>query len=79
MGIAGLTLEELLLQFSLGDFNLDRLVDLLGMAALVVGVVLDGGRKEGVDEGRLSATRLASDLLRVNARNTNGPFRVISP
>ena len=72
-------LEELLFQLGLGDLNLDGLVNLLRVTSAVVGVVLDGGRKEGVDEGRLSATRLASDLLRVNARNTNGPFRVISP
>lgn len=36
------TLEELLLQFGLCDFNLDSLIHLLGMASLVIGVVLDG-------------------------------------
>jgi hypothetical protein len=35
---------------------------LLVVATLVVGVVLDGGGEERVDEGRLSETRLASDL-----------------
>jgi hypothetical protein len=35
------TLEELLFQLSLGDFNLDSLVNLLGMASLVVRVILD--------------------------------------
>jgi hypothetical protein len=33
------------------------------MAAFVVGIVLDGGREQGVDEGCLSEARLASDLL----------------
>jgi hypothetical protein len=32
------------------------------VAALVIGIVLDGGRKEGVDEGRLSQSRLSSNL-----------------
>lgn len=32
------------------------------MSALVVGVVLDGRGEEGVDEGRLAQTRLASNL-----------------
>ena len=36
-----LTLEELLLELSLRDFNLDGLVDLLCMSALVVRVILD--------------------------------------
>lgn len=56
------TFEELLLQFRLGDLDLDGLVHLLGMSAFVVGVVLDGGREEGVDKRRLSQARLASDL-----------------
>lgn len=51
---AGRTLEELLLELGLCDFNLDRLVHLLVVASLVVGIVLDGGGEEGVDEGRLS-------------------------
>jgi hypothetical protein len=54
-------LEELLLQFGLGDLNLDSLVDLLGKTSTVVGVVFDGGAEEGVDEGCLAETRLASD------------------
>ena len=53
--------EELLLQLGLGDLDLDRLVDLLGVAAAVVGVVLDGRAEEGVDEGRLAEPRLAGD------------------
>ena len=57
------TLEKLLLELGLGDLNLDRLVDLLLMAALVVGIVLDGGGEEGVDEGRLAQPRLASNLV----------------
>jgi hypothetical protein len=57
------TFEELLLKLSLCDFNLDGFVDLLVVAFLVVGVVLDSGGEEGVDEGSLSETRLASNLL----------------
>lgn len=56
------TLEELLLELSLCDLNLDRLVHLLHVSALVVGIVLDSGREEGVDEGRLSEARLARHL-----------------
>jgi hypothetical protein len=56
------TLEELLLELSLGDLNLHRLVNLLLMAALVVCVVLDCGREEGVDESRLAQAGLASNL-----------------
>jgi hypothetical protein len=56
------TLEELLLELSLGDLNLDGLVHLLVVSSLVVGVVLDRGGEEGVDEGRLSEPRLASNL-----------------
>ena len=48
------TLEELFLQLSLGDFDFDRLVDLLLVPALVIGIVLDGRGEEGVDEGRLA-------------------------
>lgn len=48
------TLEEFLFQFSLGNLNLNSLVDLLCVSALVVGVVLDCGREQGVDEGCLS-------------------------
>lgn len=56
------TLEEFLLQLSLGNFNLDSLVDLLLVSAFVVGIVLDGGRKESVDKGGLSKARLSSNL-----------------
>lgn len=48
------TLEELLLQFGLCDLNLDSLVDLLCVSSLVVGVVLDRGREQSVDECSLS-------------------------
>ena len=61
-----LTFEELLLQLCLGNLNLNSLVDLLVMAALVVGIVLDRGREEGVDECGLSASRLASNLYDVS-------------
>jgi len=56
------TLEELLLQLGLGNLALDGLVDLLLVSALVVGIVLDGGGEQGVDEGSLSQSRLASNL-----------------
>lgn len=52
-------LEELLLQLCLGDLDLDGLVDLLGVTATVIGVVLDGGGEEGVDEGGLAQAGLA--------------------
>lgn len=57
------TLEELLFQFCFGNFNLDGLIHLLCMPALVVGVVLDRGREEGVDKCSLSEARFASNLL----------------
>lgn len=62
MSYAILTLEELLLQLGLCDLNLDGLVNLLRVTALVIGIVLNGGREEGVDEGGLSESRLASNL-----------------
>lgn len=58
------TLKELLLELGLCDLNLDGLVHLLVVSSLVVGIVLDGGGEEGVDEGRLSEPRLASNLWR---------------
>ncbi len=57
-----LTLEELLLELSLGNLNLHGLVDLLLVPPLVIGIVLDGSREQGVDERRLSQARLASNL-----------------
>lgn len=54
-------LEELLLELGLGDLNLDGLVDLLLVSALVIGVVLDGRGEEGVDKGGLAQARLASN------------------
>jgi hypothetical protein len=70
----GYTLEELLLELGLGDLNLDRLVHLLVVSSLVVGIVLDGGGEERVDEGRLSETRLAGNLLQSasSARDRDG-------
>jgi hypothetical protein len=56
------TLEELLLELSLCDFDFDSLVNLLLVTAAVVCVVLDGGGEESVDEGSLAETRLASNL-----------------
>jgi hypothetical protein len=55
-------LEELLLELGLCDFDLDRLVHLLVVAALVVGVVLDRRGEERVDEGGFAEARLAGDL-----------------
>lgn len=63
-GMQALTLEELLLELSLGDLDFDGLVNLLLVAALVVGIVLDGGREKSVDEGSLSKAGLASNLYR---------------
>lgn len=60
------TLKELLLQFSLGNFDLDSLINLLLVSTLVVGIVLDGGREESVDEGGLSKSRLAGNLREQN-------------
>lgn len=48
------TFKELFLQFSFGDLNLDRLIDLFCMATSVIRIVLYGGRKKGVDEGCFS-------------------------
>lgn len=56
------TLEELLLQLSLCDLDLDGLVDLLLVSPLVIGIVLDGRGEQGVDEGGLSEARFASNL-----------------
>lgn len=56
------TLEELLFQLCLCDLDLDGLVHLLHVAALVVGVVFDGGGEERVDEGGLSEARFTSNL-----------------
>ncbi len=65
MSIGGVhTLEEFLFQLSLGDLNLDSLVDLLLVSALVVGIVLDGGREERVDKGGLSKASLSGNLRR---------------
>ena len=57
------TLEELLLQFSLCDLNLNGLVNLLSMASAVVGVVLDRGGEKSVDESGLSEAGFTSNLL----------------
>ena len=59
------TLEELLLQLGLCDLDFDSLVNLLCVSALVVGIVLNCGREKGVDEGRLSESRFASNLPRL--------------
>jgi hypothetical protein len=48
------TLEELLLELSLCDFDLNSLIHLLCVSAFVIGIVLDGSREKSIDEGRLS-------------------------
>ena len=58
-----LTFEEFLFQLGLGDFDLDGAVNLLLVTALVVGVVLDRGREQSVDESRFAQSRLSSNLL----------------
>lgn len=69
------TLEKLLLELGLGDLDFDSLVDLLLVAALVVGIVLDGGGEEGVDEGRLAQAGLASNLTSVSSAHGGGGRR----
>jgi len=56
------TLEELLLKLGLGDLDLDSFVDLLLVALLVVGIVLDGSGEKRVNEGGLAQPGLASNL-----------------
>lgn len=63
-----LTLEEFLLKFSFCDLNLDCLINLLVVSALVIGIVLDRCREESVDKRRLSQPGLSSDLY------SNQPF-----
>ena len=62
LGCSRLTFEELLLKLRFGDLDFHSLIYLLGMSALVIGVVFDSSRKESIDEGRLSQTRFASNL-----------------
>lgn len=57
------TFEELLLELSLGNLNLHGSVDLLLVAALVIGIVLNRGGEEGVDECCLSQSRLSGNLI----------------
>lgn len=57
-----ITLEELLFQLGLGDFDFYSLINLLLVALLMIGVVLDGGREERVDERCLSQARFTSNL-----------------
>lgn len=56
------TFEELLLQFGLSDLDLNSSVNLLLVTTLVVGIVLDGRREQGVDKRGLSQARLSSNL-----------------
>lgn len=75
------TLEKFLLELGLGNLNLDSFINLLVVAALVVGVVFDGGREECVDEGRLSEARLASNLVRLDnevyGRSSSGHTMIV--
>lgn len=59
-----ITLEELLLQLGLGNLNLNRLINLFLVTFLVIGIVLNRGRKEGVDKGRLSQAGFTSNLTK---------------
>jgi hypothetical protein len=47
------TFEELLFKLRLCDLDLHSLINLLGMAAFVVGVVLNRGREKGIDKRSL--------------------------
>ena len=48
------TFEEFLFQLGFGNLNLNSLINLLCMSALMICIVLDRGGEECVDEGRLS-------------------------
>lgn len=52
--MVSLTLEKLLLQLGLGDLDLDGAIHLFLVTALMVGIVLNGGREESIDECSLS-------------------------
>lgn len=56
------TFEKLFLQLSFCDFYLNCLVDLFGMATLVISIIFDRCREKGVDECSLAQARFASDL-----------------
>ena len=47
-----ITFEKFFLEFSFGNLDLDGFVHVLRMTAPMVCVILDGGREEGIDEGR---------------------------
>ena len=57
------TFEEFLFQLGFRDLNFNCLVHLLRVSALMVCIVLDRGGEEGIDEGRLSQSRLARNLV----------------
>lgn len=63
------TLEELLFELSLCNLNFHCLIDLFRMAASVVGVVLDCGGEEGVNEGCFSKARLSCNLRSIVSTN----------
>jgi len=60
------TFEEFLFQLGFRNLNLNSLIHLLCVSALMVCIVLDRGGEECVDEGRLSQSRLASNLICVS-------------
>jgi hypothetical protein len=68
------TLKELLLQLGLGNLDLNGLVNLLGMSALVVCVVLDCGREEGIYEGRFSQPRFSRNLNTISTQPTQSIY-----
>ena len=57
------TFEEFLFQLGLCDLNLNGLIHLFSVSALMVCIIFDCGGEEGVDKGRLSQSRLASYLI----------------
>lgn len=61
------TFEEFLLEFRFSDLNLNSLVDLLCMTTSMIGVILDGGREQRIDEGSFSKPRLSGDLRTIIA------------
>lgn len=69
--MARFTLEEFLLQLSLCNLDLNGLINLLRMATLVIGIVLDSRREKGVNECGLSQSRFSSNLKQVNRLNTS--------
>lgn len=69
------TFEELLFELGFCDLNLDSFVDLLGVSALVICVILDCGREKSVDESSLSKSRFTSNLPHVSRGSSS--YRIV--